>query len=89
VTRCIAGETIIVPVSGRISDLESIFTLNETGSVIWDLVDGELSVGRIAEALHGEFDASREDLERDVSEFLTSLESEGLIQPARSEVNSS
>ena len=38
VTRSIAGETIIVPICGRLGDLDSIFTLNEVGSHIWRLL---------------------------------------------------
>ena len=32
VTRNIAGETIIVPVKGRVGDMDSIYTLNEVGT---------------------------------------------------------
>ena len=37
VTRQIAGETLIMPVAGRVADLESIYVLNEVASRIWQL----------------------------------------------------
>ena len=41
VTREIAGETIIVPIRSHVADLDSIYTLNEVGTLIWSLVDGK------------------------------------------------
>ena len=38
VTREIGGETLIVPVTGHVMDLESIFVLNPVGSRIWELL---------------------------------------------------
>ena len=45
VTREIAGETIIVPIKGRVGDLDSIYTLNEVGTLIWQLIDGQRNIG--------------------------------------------
>ncbi len=81
VTRSIAGETLIVPVSGRVGDLNSIFTLNDMGSAIWELVDGQKDVRQIVDAVYTGFDAPREEITGDVEEFLSSLSGEGLIQP--------
>ena len=40
VFRDIEGEMILVPIRRRTADLESIYTLNETGARIWELLDG-------------------------------------------------
>ena len=37
VSREIAGEVILVPIRQNMGDMESIFTLNETASRIWEL----------------------------------------------------
>ncbi len=81
VTRRIAGETIIVPVRAMVGDLDSIFTLNETSSAIWELLDGRRDVGQIADALCLKFEVTREEAVEDVSEFLESLKAESLIRP--------
>ena len=47
VTRNVAGETIIVPIKNKVGDLNSIFTLNEVGTTIWELIDGKSSVSQI------------------------------------------
>ena len=47
VTRSILGETIVVPIRTNAGDLDAIYTLNEVGTVIWDLLDAKSSVSQI------------------------------------------
>jgi hypothetical protein len=78
VTRRIANETVIVPMTANVADLDSVYTLNEVGSFIWDLVDGHRSAQSIAEMVAAEFDVPPEQAARDVDELLTALEEKGL-----------
>ena len=80
VTRRIAGETILVPIAGDIADLNSVFTLNEVGSFIWELIDGRRSAQAIAEAVSAEFDVDMTRAGTDVDELLTALEAKGLAR---------
>ena len=80
VTREIAGETLIVPVTGRAMDLESIYVLNPVGSRIWELLRTPTTPDRIAGIVAGEFAVSPEHAAGDVTEFLESLTTRGLIQ---------
>jgi len=85
VTRCITGETIIVPVRGSACDLDSIYTVNEVGTRLWGLIDGRTPVGRIIDAITNEYEITVEQAEKDIVEFLGSLEAAGLIRPAAQE----
>jgi hypothetical protein len=80
VTRQIAGETLIMPVAGRVADLESIYVLNEVGSRIWQLVGSPTTADRIAEIVAREFDVPAERAAGDVAEFLGALDARGLIR---------
>ncbi len=80
VTRSIAGETIIVPIRSGVGDLNSIYTLNEVGTTIWQLVDGQRSVDQIIECISSEYEVSNAEASKDVFDFLTTLEVEGLIR---------
>ena len=82
VTRRVAGETIIVPVSSRVGDLDAIYTLNEVGSRIWTLVASPKSIDEIVSVLCDEFDAPRDQISRDVDELLQELHANGLINVA-------
>lgn len=80
VTRRIAGETIVVPVSSRVGDLDAIYTFNEVGSRIWSLLERPISVETIVALLSEEYDARPEQIRTDVLELLDMLHGKGLIR---------
>jgi coenzyme PQQ biosynthesis protein PqqD len=80
VTRDLAGEKIIVPVRGRVGDLNSIFTLNAVANEIWGLLDGKRTVAEIVHQLEQEYDVDRSTLANDVSRVLDELSSERLVR---------
>ena len=82
VSRVIAGETIIVPVSGRIGDLEAIYTLNAVGTRIWELLEHPVTRPGLAEAIEAEFEVAPECARSDVDEFLEALRARGLVTVA-------
>lgn len=78
VTRRIANETVIVPMTANVADLDSVYTLNEVGSFIWEHLDGRQTAQSIAEAVAAEFDVALDQAVRDVDDLLTTLEAKGL-----------
>jgi len=82
VTRTIAGEAVVVPVRGQIDDIDAIYHLNDVGAFIWNLIDSKTSVCDIVHAVCLEFDVAREHAERDALEFVSALESQGIIEPS-------
>ena len=80
VTRHLAGETLIVPVAGGVAELECIYVLNGTGARIWDLLAEPATAEQLARTIANEFEVSLEGAAQDVSEFLESLLSGGLVQ---------
>jgi len=82
VTRQIAGETLIVPVTGHVMDLDAIYVLNPVASRIWELLRSPITPERIAGTIAGEFDVPDEIAATDVAEFVESLRSRGLIADA-------
>jgi len=83
VTRSIAGETIIVPVRSGVSHLNSIYSLNEVGTAIWRLIDGQRTLEQIVEAVSREYEVSDEQATIDVFDYIAKLIAEGLIRPAQ------
>jgi hypothetical protein len=74
VFRKIADEFILVPIRKNVGDLESIYTLNETGARIWELIDGKNKVKEIKEKIVEEFEVTPEKAEKDIVEHLMQLE---------------
>lgn len=74
VARVIEGELIIVPLTAGIGDMEDeLYTLNETGTAIWNLLDGKMTLKDVAWKLSAEFEAPEDELERDVLGLVTEL----------------
>lgn len=73
VTRKTGNEYIIVPVTDNIADMDSIFTLNETGAFIWEQIDGEKSVEEIIRLVVDEFEIDRDTATKDVLGFLGTM----------------
>ena len=74
VSRKIGDEFILVPIRQDVGDLESIYTLNETAALIWELINGKLKVSEIKESLLEAFEVEPEEAEKDLIEHLQQLE---------------
>jgi hypothetical protein len=79
--RNIAGETLIVPIRNRVGDLNAIYTLNEVGARVWQMIDATTSATQIVEAISNEYDVTPTEAAVDVAELLDSMEAAGLIHP--------
>ena len=82
VTREIAGEVLLVPVRGKLAQLQRIFVLNPVGAYIWGQLDGERDLARIRQGLIDSFEVGAEEAETDLFEYLGALEDAGLISEA-------
>jgi hypothetical protein len=80
VFRKIAGEFILVPIRQKAIDLKSVFTLNETGAFVWELIDGTTGVSRIKGRVAEEFEVAPVQADADVAELVLQLEALSLIQ---------
>ena len=80
-TSSMLGETIIVSIKGGAGDLDSIYVLNELGTQVWELIDGENTIHRMIEEICNAYDVGPEEAKRDAIEFLNALEGAGLIRP--------
>ena len=73
VARNIAGETVLVPIHRQIGDLESIYTLNEVATFIWERLADAATPAALALALEETFAGRPAEMRADVDEFLGHL----------------
>jgi hypothetical protein len=73
VTRKTGSEYVLVPITNNIADMNSVFTLNETGAFIWELIDGKRDVDEIITELTKEYDIDAESAEADVMAFIEKM----------------
>jgi len=73
VTRKTGNEYVLVPVANNIADMNSVYTLNETGAFIWELIDGEKNVEDLIQAVISEYNINRETATADVLTFIDNM----------------
>jgi len=74
VSRKTGNEYVLVPVTGNIADMNSVYTLNETGAFIWDLIDGNRNVKEISNSVKDEFEVDESTAMADVQNFIIHLQ---------------
>ena len=83
VAREVAGETILVPVDARSSDVVSkaadLYVLNESGAVLWRALDQPREMPDLARILMSEFAIDLATAAHDVEAFLKDMLQIGAI----------
>jgi len=79
VSRRIEGELIIVPIRSGVGDLNSLYTLNPVGSVLWEFMTEGHTVGEMVQRVCDEFEVTKAQARKDVETFLNSLLEEKLV----------
>ncbi|MFT5444981.1 MAG: hypothetical protein ACI9DC_000141 [Gammaproteobacteria bacterium] len=80
VTREILGETLLIPISTEMADMDNIFALNDTGAHIWHRLDGLVTLAGIRESVMGEFAVAEEQAWSDIAALVEELADAGLIE---------
>jgi hypothetical protein len=73
VTRKTGNEYVLVPITNNIADMNSVYTLNETGAFIWEQIDGKRNVEEIINELTNEYDIEKQNAESDVFTFIENM----------------
>jgi hypothetical protein len=79
VSRRIEGELIIVPIRSGVGDLNSLYTLNPVGSVLWEFMTEGHTLGEMVQRVCDEFEVTKAQARKDVATFLDSLLEEKLV----------
>ena len=82
VSRQIEGELVIVPIRRGVGDLNSLYTLNSVGSILWEFMTEGHTVPEMVNRICDEFEVTSMQAQADIQEFLGSMLEEKLIQPA-------
>jgi hypothetical protein len=79
VSRQISGETLVVPIRGKVGDLASIYSFNETGSVLWSALEHPKSLENLTSLLYQSFEVGWDDACRDADAFVREMQAAGLL----------
>ena len=73
VTRKTGNEYVLVPVTNNIADMNSVYTLNETGAFVWEHIDGKNSVEDLIDVVVNEYETDKETATKDVLSLLDDM----------------
>jgi Coenzyme PQQ synthesis protein D (PqqD) len=73
--QSVAGEAILIHLTTG-----AYYSLNEVGTVFWEMLDGAATIGECARKIAQEYAAPVEQVEADLLEIAGELSSEGLAQ---------
>src|SRR5579871_4897766 len=81
VSRKVGGETLVVPVRGKVGDLASIYTFNGTGSLIWQSLESPRSLSELIAVIEQEYEVAHDQARQDVTQFLQDMMAADLVAP--------
>lgn len=83
VSRIIDNDTILVPIARQVEEVECIYTLNESGTYIWNKLDGKTTLEQIATELTKEYSIPNDKAEKDIKSLINDLEKADCIKAVR------
>lgn len=81
VLRQVAGAWVVLPIGSATLDFNGMLTLNESGVLLWRLLEQGKDADALTEMLLQVYDVSREQAAADVDEFLNKLIQAGCVDP--------
>jgi hypothetical protein len=82
VFRDLDGEAVILDLASGV-----YFGLDPVGTRMWQLIEQHGSLGDVLDALCGEYDASRDTIERDLTALVTELLDKHLLESAQAQTS--
>ena len=82
-TRKIGGETLLVPIRGRLAEMRNLFMLNPVAEFIWDRLEQDRTSGSILDDIVDEFEVDRQVAENDLLALVRRLKALELISGAK------
>lgn len=80
IAKKLEDEYVIVPLISGVGDLDSeIYSLNKTGSLVWEKLDGKKNLEEIIFVLSREFNISQKEIMEDILELIVELLEKGFI----------
>lgn len=78
--RVIEGEAVLIPAERQTIDRESLEVCNQTGTAIWEAIDGKSTVAEIIKRIIDDYEVNFKEAESDITSFLGWLTRKDLIE---------
>lgn len=79
VLREIAGDHIIIPVGMTVLEFNGLITVNKVGVFLWKMLQEEVTMEELVQAVLNEYDVEEEVARNDIQEFVEKLTDAGVL----------
>lgn len=79
ILREIAGDYIIIPTGSTVLEFNGLLTVNEVGVTLWNLLQKEVSMEDLVEAVVAEYEVEEAVAREDIQKFLATLTENGIL----------
>lgn len=80
ILRKISDSYVVVPVGDAVVDFSGLVNLNESGAMLFELLQKGAEESDLVDALLKEYDVSREIAEADVKKFVAKVKDAGILE---------
>lgn len=80
ILRNVAGNNVVVPIGQNSVDFNGMISLNDTGAFLFEKMLKEISREELIKAVVEEYEIEEELAAKDVDDFITKVEGEGLFE---------
>ena len=80
VLRQIADMWVVLPLAEQTVDFSGMLTLNDSGAMLWKVLESGGNRDALVETLTTEYDVAREDAANDVDAFMNKLIQAGCLE---------
>lgn len=78
--RQLGQNWIVLPLASDDANMMGMMKLNDSGAMLWNVLEEDCSVDALVHALVDRYDVSREDAKKDAQDFLNKLIQVGCIE---------
>lgn len=79
ILREIAGDYIIIPTGSTVLEFNGLLTVNEVGVTLWNLLQKEVFMEDLVEAVVAEYEVEEAVAREDIQKFLATLTENGIL----------
>lgn len=80
VIRSVAGSIIVVPVGKETLDFNGMITLNESGELLWRILENGAEVSDLKKALCEKYGIDDNTAQNDATDFVNMVKEAGLLE---------
>jgi len=87
VEKRVGDEMILVPLSQQVAQMSEVFTLNDVGAFIWDLIAIPHTLEQLVQQVVDHFEVASQIAQNDIVAFLDQAMAKNIVKEIKPDIN--